>query len=35
MMAVEMSTGTPYSLAIPHIALLYKILGDFSVVQGM
>lgn len=32
-MVVEMSNGTCYSLAIPHLALFHKVLDDFSVIH--
>lgn len=33
-MAVEVAKGKHYSLALPHLAISFKVLGDFCVVQG-
>lgn len=34
LMASQMAKGKKYSLAIPHLALLYKALGEFCGVYG-
>lgn len=34
LIAVEMSKGIRYNLAIPHLVLLYRILGNFSDILG-
>lgn len=34
LMATEMAKGKQYSLAIPHLHLLYKVFGEFCAIHG-